>query len=195
MAKFLVLMSFFHVLSFTLENSRIVNENVRIQLNKVRVNNIEKLQYFATSVGVFVVGAQLGFDAANFPDVYSALKLVFAVYVGSLLVSLVCNFLCAMKQTTVLSSNGFPPDIQGTFPPLVGTGSFVGHLEYALLTGEPVGSPILSRTSHKLLYWTAQYLLVVCNQIQTVMLSYFSFGFVGAYTVAYPLGLLSRSLQ
>ena len=187
MAEFLVLMTFLHCICFTFENSRIVNVNIRTQLNKVRVNNIEKLQYFATSVGVFVIGAHLGFNAGKFIDVYNALKIVFAVYVASLLASFVCNFLCAMKQATIVSANGYPPD--GTFPPII------GPLLYPLVTGNPIGAPTLSPTKLKFLYWTAQYLLVISNQIQTVMLSYFSFGFVGAYTVAYPLGLLSRSLQ
>lgn len=192
MAEFLVLTLFLHALCYTLENSRVVNENIRIQLNKVRTNNIEKLQYFATSVGVFVIGAHLGFKAGKFIDVYNALKIVFTVYVISLIVSFVCNFLCAMKQATITSENGFPPDEKGSFPPVTG---LPGPLLYETLTGYPVGTPILSPTKLKFLYWLAQYLLVVCNQIQTVMLSYFSFGFVGAYTVAYPLGLLSRSLQ
>ena len=190
MAEFLVLTTLLHALCFTLENSRIINENIRIQLNKVRTNNIEKLQYFATSVGVFVIGAHLGFSAGKFIDVYNALKIVFSVYIASLVVSFVCNFLCAMKQTTIVSANGYPPD--GTFPSIIGND---GPILYALATGNPVGTPILSPTKLKFLYWTAQYLLVISNQIQTVMLSYFSFGFVGAYTVAYPLGLLSRSLQ
>ena len=97
-----------------------------------------------------------------------------------------------MKQATITSENGFPPDEKGSFPPVTG---FPVPLLYESITGQPVGTPILSPTKLKFLYWLAQYLLVVCNQIQTVMLSYFSFGFVGAYTVAYPLGLLSRSLQ
>jgi hypothetical protein len=198
MAEFLVITVFAHALCYTLENSRIMNQNIRIQLNKVRTNNIEKLQYFATSVGVFVIGAQLGFNAGKFIDVYRALRIVFAVYIASLVVSFICNWLCAMKQATLTSENGFPPETNGTFPPVIGENPSTPVLYetfYNLLTGFPVGEPILSPTRRKFLYWFAQYLLVVCNQIQTVMLSYFSFGFVGAYTVAYPLGLLSRSLQ
>ena len=58
----------------------------------------------------------------------------------------------------------------------------------------PNGVPYLSPTRNVFFYHVAQYLLTMTYQIQTLILSYFSFGIVASYTASFSLGLLSRSL-
>jgi len=58
----------------------------------------------------------------------------------------------------------------------------------------PNGVPFLSNSRNKFFFTVAQYLLEITFQMQTIILSYFSFGLVASYTASYALGLLSRSL-
>jgi hypothetical protein len=59
----------------------------------------------------------------------------------------------------------------------------------------PNGIPYLSKTRNNFFFNIAQYLLEVSYKIQSIILSFIGIGIVAAYTVAYPFGLLSRSLQ
>jgi hypothetical protein len=157
--------------------------NWRVQLTKLRVNNLEKLMYLAASIAVFVVGSELGFRAANFHTMYNELNLIFMIYIFSLIVSYWCNWICAM-QPGGLNPNGDPP------LNLTGAGPLGGSV-----TVRTKNQGLVSPTRYGFVFWTAQWLLIICNQIQTVLLSYFSFGLVGAYTSGYPLGLLARALK
>lgn len=158
-------------------------DNWRVQLTKLRVNNLEKLMYLGASIGVFVVGCDLGFRAANFRTLYEELNLIFMIYILSLLISYWCNWICAM-QPAGLSANGDPPLNLTGVGPLGGT-----------VTVRTKNQGLVSPTRFGFVFWSAQWLLIICNQIQTVLLSYFSFGLVGAYTSGYPIGLLARALR
>lgn len=206
LAYFLVALTVFHIICFVIENTEplkftvygdglllpqtVVQQepnNWRVQVNKIRVNNIEKLMYLGVSIGVFVVGANLGFKAASFRTMYSELNLIFMVYLVSLFISYWCNWICASTPANELEPNGEAPVNAN------------GHYVHPL-TGAPAvvipskNQGIVSPTKVGIVFWTAQWLLIICNLIQDVLLSYFSFGLVGAYTAAYPIGLLARSL-
>jgi hypothetical protein len=160
--------------------------NYRVQINKLRVNNIEKLMYLGSSIGIFVVGANLGFRAANFLEMYEELNILLMAYIVSLIISYVCNLVCANGPSTLGNDNGDPPT-----PPI----RYLDFLGIPQITPGTKNQGIVSPTKLPLLFWTAQWLLIVTNLIQTVMLSYFSFGLVGAYTSAFPFGLLARALK
>jgi hypothetical protein len=157
--------------------------NWRVQLTKLRENNLEKLMYLAASIAVFVVGSELGFRAANFYTMYKELNLIFMIYILSLIISYWCNWICAM-QPAGLNPNGDPP------LNLTGPGPLGGSV-----TVRTKNQGLVSPDRYGFVFWSAQWLLIICNQIQTVLLSYFSFGLVGAYTSGYPLGLLARALK
>ena len=160
-----------------------------VQLTKLRENNLEKLMYLGTSIGVFVVGANLGFQAAGCAQMYRELNLIFMVYIASIAISYWANWLCANQQGNPLNANGDPP--------------FDRNAKFVNMSGAPVipensafskNQGIVSPYKTPLVFWSAQWLLIITNLIQSVLLSYFSFGLVGAYTSAYPFGLLARSL-
>jgi hypothetical protein len=160
-----------------------------VQLTKLRENNLEKLMYLGTSIGVFVVGANLGFQAAGFSQMYNELNLIFMVYIASIAISYWANWICANQEGNPLNANGDPPIDK--------------HAKYFNLAGAAVtpvaatfskNQGIVSPYKTPLVFWIAQWLLIVTNLVQSVLLSYFSFGLVGAYTSAYPFGLLARAL-
>jgi hypothetical protein len=202
LAKFLIVLLILHAICFAIESSRKLRydlfdpltvsptyaieqepNNWIVQLTKLRENNLEKLMYLAASIAVFVVGAELGFRAANFKTMYEELNLIFMIYLLSLFISYWCNWICAM-QPGELSPNGDPP------LNLVGVGPLGGAV---IVRSKNQG--LVSPSHYGFIFWSAQWLLIICNQIQTVLLSYFSFGLVGAYTSGYPLGLLARALK
>jgi hypothetical protein len=159
--------------------------NYLVQINKIRVNNIEKLMYLGSSIGVFVIGANLGFKGASFQEMYKELNVLLMVYIASLLISFGCNLITANSPPTLENSNGVAP-----IPPL----PFEGPLGVSLVYPGSKNQGLVSPTKLGVIFWTAQWLLIITNLIQTVLLSYFSFGLVGAYTSAYPFGLLARYL-
>jgi hypothetical protein len=205
LAYFLLVLTVFHIICFVIENTQPLKftvygdgllvpqtvvpqepNNWRVQVNKIRVNNIEKLMYLGSSIGVFVVGANLGFKAASFRTMYSELNLIFMVYLFSLFLSYWCNWICANTPGNPLEPNGSPPiDKNGHYVTTEGANTTV-------IASKNQG--IVSPTRLGFVFWSAQWLLTISNLIQDVLLSYFSFGLVGAYTAAYPLGLLARSL-
>ena len=206
LAYFLLVLIVCHILCFIIENTQPLvftvlgdglfvpktasqNEpnNWRVQLTKIRVNNIEKLMYLGASIGVFVVGANLGFKAASFRTMYSELNLIFAVYLASLFISYWCNWICANQPGNELQPNGTPPiDANGRYVTLAGAPTTITPT---------LNQGLVSPTRLGFVFWSAQWLLTICNLGQDVLLSYFSFGLVGAYTAAYPFGLLARSLS
>jgi hypothetical protein len=173
MVKFLLTLLIIHASLYTIENTSTFTLNFQTQVKKIRLNNIEKLLYLVVAIVVFVVGANLGFKGAGFAESYKELAIFFEIYIASLLVAFICNSLCAMTEPLIapLNENGNVP----TFP-------------------FPNGTPYLSPTRNKFFFTVAQYLLTITFQMQTILLSYFSFGLVASYTASYSLGLLSRSL-
>jgi hypothetical protein len=162
---------------YTIECTPIFTKNFQIQVRKLRKNNIEQFLYLITAIIVFVVASGLGFNATGFTESFQELKLFVYIYVISLVIAFICNALCAMTEPVVpqLDSNGEPPT------PVFGI--------------YPNGIPYLSKTRNNFFFNIAQYLLEVSYKIQSIILSFIGIGIVAAYTVAYPFGLLSRSLQ
>jgi hypothetical protein len=208
LAMFMSVLVFIHAVCFAIESTGRIEYNVvgpvpaeaiaeqkepnnyLVQVNKLRVNNIEKLMYLGASIGVFVLGANLGFRAADFQEMYKELNVLLMVYIASLLISFLCNLLCANTPPTLESDNGSAPT-----PPLT---YFSSADIFNLLPLKFPGTRnqgTVSPTKLSFVFWTAQWLLIITDLIQTVLLSYFSFGLVGAYTSAYPFGLLARSLK
>jgi len=206
LATFMAILVFLHALCFAIESTgrieyRVIGppatavveqleaNNYRVQINKLRVNNIEKLLYLGASIGVFVLGANLGFRAADFQEMYRELNVLLMVYIASLVISYLCNLVCANTSPNLESDNGVAPT-----PPIT------YYAPEDLLQILPLRYPgsknqgVVSPTKLAFIFWTAQWLLIITDLIQTVLLSYFSFGLVGAYTSAYPFGLLARAL-
>lgn len=160
-----------------------------VQLTKLRENNLEKLMYLGTSIGVFIVGANLGFQAAGFTQMYKELNLIFMVYIASILISYWANWICANQEGNALNANGDPPvDKDASYFTLAGAPAIPAPSTLSKNQG------IVSPYKNAIVFWSAQWLLIITNLIQSVLLSYFSFGLVGAYTSAYPFGLLARAL-
>ena len=174
--KFLLALILIHITLYTIENTPIFTKNIQIQVRKIRKNNIEQGLYLVSAIIIFVVSASLGFRAAGFTESYHELKLFGYIYVISLLVAFICNSLCAMTEPSVplLDSNGEPP------VPVFGN--------------YPNGTPFLSSKKNNFFFNIAQYLINISYRIQQIILSYIGIGIVAGYTVAYPFGLLSRSL-
>jgi hypothetical protein len=211
LVRFMMMLVILHAMCFTLENTarpvftvigegaevpQVVTQqepnNWAVQINKLRVNNIEKLLYLGTSIGVFVVGANLGFQAADFKTMYRELNLLFMVYIVSLVINLWANWICAQQPQDALNSNGAPPlDVNGEYQSF-NTG---GIIVLPLLKKPSKNQGIVSAQRLPVLFWIAQWLLIITTLIQTVLLSYLNFGLVGAYTTAYPFGLLARALK
>jgi hypothetical protein len=166
-----------HMTLYTIESTSLFTKNFQIQVRKLRKNNIEQFLYLVTSIIVFVVASGLGFNATSFTESFEELKLFVYVYVTSLVIAFICNALCAMTEPVIpqLDSNGEPPT------------PFLGNY--------PNGVPFLSKNRNSFFFNIAQYLLEVSYKIQSIILSFIGIGIVAAYTVAYPFGLLSRSLQ
>lgn len=173
MVKFLLILLVLHASLYTIENVDAFTKNMRVQVQKIRKNNIETLLYLICAIIVFVYGAELGFKGAGFSECYSKLSFFFKIYIASLIIAFVCNILCAQTAPLIslLNANGEPPNAP-----------------------YPNGVPFLSKKRSAFFFTIAQYLLEVTYQIQTIILSYFSFGVVASYTASYSLGLLSRSL-
>lgn len=205
LAYFLLILTVIHAICYIIENTQPLiftvygdgalvpqelmqhePNNWRVQLNKVRVNNIEKLMYLGASIGVFVLGANLGFRAASFRTMYSELNLIFMVYLVSLFISYWCNWICSNTPANPLEPNGSPP--------INANGHYVTTAGAITRAIPSKNQGLVSPTRAGFVFWTAQWLLTISNLIQDVLLSYFSFGLVGAYTAAYPIGLLARSL-
>lgn len=173
--RFLIVIALIHVGLYTIECTPIFTKNFQIQIRKLRKNNIEQFLYLVSAIIVFVVASNLGFNATPFTESFYELKLFVYIYVISLVVAFICNSLCAMSEPIIplLDSNGEPP-LPGIYPN---------------------GVPYLSKTRNNFFFNIAQYLLDISYKIQTIILSFIGIGIVAAYTVAYPFGLLSRSLN
>lgn len=173
--KFLLLAILVHIALYTIECTPIFTKNFQIQIRKLRKNNVEQFLYLITAIIIFVVASNLGFNATPFTESFHELKLFVYIYVISLAVAFICNSLCAMGEPIIplIDSNGEPP-LPGIYPN---------------------GVPYLSKTRNRFFFNIAQYLIDISYKIQTIILSYIGIGIVAAYTVAYPFGLLSRSLE
>jgi hypothetical protein len=171
--RFLIILIVIHITFYTIENTTVFTKNLQVQIQKVRKNNVEQLLYLVCAIIIFVVGAELGFKGAGFRESYDKLSIFFEIYVASLIIAFICNSLCAQTAPIVslIDGNGETP----TEP-------------------YPNGVPYLSPTRNVFFYHVAQYLLTMTYQVQTLILSYFSFGIVASYTASFSLGLLSRSL-
>jgi hypothetical protein len=171
--QFLLILIVIHISFYTIENTSVFTKNFQVQIQKIRKNNVEQLLYLVCAIVVFVVGAELGFTAAGFSECYRRLSFFFQIYIASLLIAFICNSLCAQTAPLIslIDGNGETPKVP-----------------------YPNGVPFLSPTRNKFFYTVAQYLLTMTYQVQTLILSYFSFGIVASYTASYSLGLLSRSL-
>lgn len=208
LATFMAILVLLHALCFAIESTGRIHykvigpvpseavaeqlepNNYLVQVNKLRVNNIEKLLYLGASIGIFVLGANLGFRAADFQEMYEELNVLLMVYIASLVISYVCNLLCANTPPTLENDNGVAPT-----PPLIYYDSADILKLFPLQYPGSKNQGTVSPTKLGFVFWTAQWLLIITDLIQTVLLSYFSFGLVGAYTSAYPFGLLARSLR
>ncbi len=171
--RFLLILIVIHICFYTIENTSVFTRNLQVQIQKVRKNNVEQLLYLVCAIIIFVVGAELGFKAAGFRECYTRLSFFFEIYIASLIIAFICNSLCAQTAPIVslIDGNGETPTVP-----------------------YPNGVPYLSPTRNVFFYHVAQYLLTMTYQIQTLILSYFSFGIVASYTASFSLGLLSRSL-
>lgn len=176
--RFFIVTILVHMALYTIECTHMFTKNFQVQVRKLRKNNIEQFLYLISAIVVFVVASGLGFYATSFTDSYHQLKFFVYIYVASLIIAFVCNSLCAMTEPVIplLDANGEPP-------------------EPSLLGAYPNGVPFLSRNRNNFFFNIAQYLLEVSYKIQSLILSFIGIGIVAAYTVAYPFGLLSRSLQ
>ena len=208
LAKFMTILVLVHALCFAIESTGKIEysvvgpvpaeaiaeqkepNNYLVQINKLRVNNIEKLLYLGASIGVFVVGANLGFRAADFQEMYKELNVLLMVYIASLVVSFLCNLISANTPPTLGNDNGVAPT-----PPQIYYSSADIFRLFPLQYPGTKNQGTVSPNRLGFVFWTTQWLLIITDLIQTVLLSYFSFGLVGAYTSAYPFGLLARSLK
>jgi hypothetical protein len=175
--RFFIATVLVHMTLYTIECTHMFTKNFQVQVRKLRKNNIEQFLYLISAIVIFVVASGLGFNATSFTDSFHELKYFVYIYVASLVVAFVCNSLCAMTEPVIplLDANGEPP-----------TPTFGAY---------PNGVPFLSKERNNFFFNIAQYLLQISYKIQSLILSYIGIGIVAAYTVAYPFGLLSRSLQ
>jgi hypothetical protein len=164
--KFLLILICIHIAFYTIEGTEIFTTNFRTQIRKLRKNNVEQGLYLVSAIVIFVVSSGLGFKAADFTQSFHELKFFGVIYITSLVIEFICNSLCAMTE------NG---NVPGGLDP-------------------KVGDPFLSRQKNKFFFNIAQYLIETSNRVQEIILSYIAIGIVAGYTVAYPFGLLSRSL-
>jgi len=182
--KFLLVLILIHITLYIIECTSIFTKNLQIQIRKVRKNNIEQGLYLVSAIIIFVVSSSLGFRAATFTESYHELKLFGYIYIISLFIAFICNSLCSMSEPIIpqLDSNGEPP------PPVYN--GFINKWIFPTSNGVP----FLSRVKNNFFFNIAQYLIDISYRIQQIILSYIGIGIVAGYTVAYPFGLLSRSL-